>query len=314
MAGHDGGAGAASETVTTHTAARPLRAIVLVTGAVFLFACMDATTKYLVAEYPAPIVIAVRYIVHCLLMVVLLAPTMGRQLVQTRRTGLVLVRAACLAATSLAMALALIRLPVAEATAIVFLSPLIVAVVGGLVLRERIGWVGSLAAVAGFVGVLLIVRPGGGLDPVGVALALTGAVLIAMYQLLSRVLAATESTMALLFYGALFGSILYGVSAPWFLDGQVPSLLQVGLFLSMGVTGGLGHFLFTAAHRHAPATTLAPVMYVQLLWASLLGWLVFNDVSDSLSILGMVVVALSGVAVVLKSRWTRRTVVAAAPE
>ncbi len=305
---------AVTKAVNQHATARPLRAIVLVTGAVFLFACMDATTKYLVAEYPAPIVIAVRYIVHCLLMLVLLAPTMGLQLVQTRRTGLVMVRSVCLAATSLVMALALFRLPVAEATAIVFLSPLLVAVVGGVVLRERIGWVGSLAAIAGFIGVLLIVRPGGGLDPIGVALALAGAVLIAIYQLLSRVLATTESTMALLFFAALFGSIVYGLLVPWFWGGPAPSLLQVGLFLSMGVTGGLGHFLFTAAHRHAAATTLAPVMYVQLLWASLLGWLVFNDVSDGLSILGMGVVALSGVAVVLKSQWTRRAVVAAAPE
>lgn len=305
---------AGSKTATTQAAARPLRGIALVTGAVFLFACMDSTTKYLVAEYPAPVVIAVRYIVQCLLMVVLLAPSMGRQLVQTQRTGLVMVRAACLAGTSLAMALALYRLPIAEATAIVFLAPLIVVVVGGVVLREQIGWIGALAAIAGFIGVLLIVRPSAGLDPLGVVYALAGAALIAVYQLLSRVLSSTESTMALLFYGALFGSILYGLLVPWYLDGQVPSLLQVGLFLSMGVTGGLGHYLFTAAHRHASASTLAPVMYVQLLWASLLGWLVFDHVSDGISILGMGVVALSGLAVVLKSRFTRRAMVVTAPE
>ena len=185
-----------------------------------------------------------------------------------------------------------------------YLSPLLVVMVGGLVLRESIGWVGVLAAIAGFVGVLLIARPGSGLDPLGVALALAGALMIAGYQLLSRVLAATESTLALLFYAALFGSILYGLMVPWFLEGLAPTMLQLGLFSSLGVTGGLGHYLFTAAHRYAPASSLAPVMYVQLLWASLLGgW-----------VLGMGVIALSGVAVVIKSRWTRRTVVAAAPE
>ena len=171
-----------------------------------------------------------------------------------------------------------------------------------------------LAAIAGFVGVLLIARPGSGLDPLGVALALAGALMIAGYQLLSRVLAATESTLALLFYAALFGSILYGLMVPWFLEGLAPTMLQLGLFSSLGVTGGLGHYLFTAAHRYAPASSLAPVMYVQLLWASLLGGWVFGDVPDGLSLLGMGVIALSGVAVVIKSRWTRRTVVAAAPE
>ncbi|MAY25275.1 MAG: EamA family transporter [Polycyclovorans sp.] len=294
--------------------ARPFRGIALITGAVFLFACMDVTTKLLVAEYPAPVVVAVRYIVQCLLMVVLLMPRGGRQMLHTRRTALVWVRAACLAATSLVVALAFRRLPVAEATAIVYLSPLLVVMVGGLVLRESIGRVGVLAAIAGFVGVLLIARPGSGLDPLGVALALAGALMIAGYQLLSRVLAATESTLALLFYAALFGSILYGLMVPWFLEGLAPTMLQLGLFSSLGVTGGLGHYLFTAAHRYAPASSLAPVMYVQLLWASLLGGWVFGDVPDGLSLLGMGVIALSGVAVVIKSRWTRRTVVAAAPE
>ena len=294
--------------------ARPFRGIALITGAVFLFACMDVTTKLLVAEYPAPVVVAVRYIVQCLLMVVLLMPRGGRQMLHTRRTALVWVRAACLAATSLVVALAFRRLPVAEATAIVYLSPRLVVMVGGLVLRESIGRVGVLAAIAGFVGVLLIARPGSGLDPLGVALALAGALMIAGYQLLSRVLAATESTLALLFYAALFGSILYGLMVPWFLEGLAPTMLQLGLFSSLGVTGGLGHYLFTAAHRYAPASSLAPVMYVQLLWASLLGGWVFGDVPDGLSLLGMGVIALSGVAVVIKSRWTRRTVVAAAPE
>lgn len=292
----------------------PLRGVMLVTGAVFLFACMDSTTKYLTADYEAPVVIAVRYIVQCLLMLLLLTPSHGTRLVRTQRTGLVILRAGCLATASLLMAVAFHRLPIAEATAIVFLSPLLVVIIGGTVLREHVGWLGALATAAGFIGVLLIVRPGGGLDPVGIACALCGAVFIASYQLLSRVLAPSESTVAMLFYAALFGSVLYGLMFPWFWEGRTPSLLQTVLFLSMGVTGGLGHFLFTAAHHHAPASVLAPVMYVQLLWASLLGWLVFGHVSDGLSIIGMGIVAVSGVAVALKSQLTRRAIVEAAPE
>src|SRR5690349_10039402 len=138
---------------------------------VFLFACMDTITKYLAARYPAPLVVGVRYIVHCLLMVLVLAPTQGKRLVQTRRTGLVLVRAACLAAGSLLFALALQRMPVAEATAILFVAPLLVVLVAGPVLHERVGLFEWSAAIAGFIGILLIARPGGALDAGGLALA-----------------------------------------------------------------------------------------------------------------------------------------------
>lgn len=291
----------------------PFRGVALLVAGLFLFACMDTTTKVLAASYPVPVVMAVRYIVHCLLMVVLLTPTQGRKLIQTQRTGLVLVRATCLAAASLLMGLALQRMPVAEATAIIFLSPLLVVLVAGHFLRERISLVGWLSAIAGFVGVLMIARPGAGLDPAGVAYALGGACVIAGYQLLSRVLVTTERTVALLFYTALVGSILFGILLPWFWEGQAPTRLQLLLFLSMGVYGGVGHFFFTAAHRHAPASVLAPMMYLQLLWAGLLGWLVFGHVPEGISILGMCVVAASGAVVALKSHMSRRALAEAAP-
>lgn len=290
----------------------PFRGVLLLVAAVFLFACMDTTTKYLATYYQVPLVMAIRYIVHCLLMVVLLTPTQGRKLIQTQRTGLVLVRAICLATASLFVGLALQRMPVAEATAIVFLAPLLVVLIAGHALRERVGWVGWVSAIAGFAGVLMIVRPGGGLDPTGVIYASCGAAVIAAYQLLSRVLASTERTVALLFYTALVGSILFGISLPWFWEGQSPTLLQVLLFLSMGVMGGVGHFLFTAAHRHAPASLLAPMMYVQLLWAGMLGWLAFEHVPEGISVLGMCVVAASGAVVALKSRMSRRALAQAA--
>jgi drug/metabolite transporter (DMT)-like permease len=285
---------------------QPLRAALLFLSGVFLFACMDTITKYLTAHYQAPLVVAVRYIVHCLLMVILLTPSQGRKLVQTRRTGMVLVRAACLAAGSLFFALALKRMPVAEASAIVFLAPMLVVLMAGPILHEHVGAWGWGAASAGFIGVLLIARPGGSLDVTGVAFALCAAATTAIYQMLSRVLASTERTMALLFYTALVGAVFFGLSLPWFWAGEAPTPLQLLLFLSTGVLGGVGHFLFTAAHRHAPASALAPLQYAQLLCAGLLGWSVFGHVPDGLSILGMCIVAASGALVALKSRLAAR--------
>jgi len=285
----------------------PLRGVLLFLFGVFLFACMDTTTKYLAARYEAPLVVGARYVVHCLLMALLLAPTQGRKLVQTRRTGLVLVRAACLASASLLMALALQRMPVAEATAVLFLSPMLVVLAAGPLLHEKVGLIGWAAAIVGFVGVLLIARPGGGLDPVGTALALSAAAATMGYQLLSRLLATTEHTLALLFYTALVGAVAFGGSLPWFWPEQTPPLLHLLLFLSTGILGGVGHFLFTAAHRDAPASALAPLQYAQLLWAGLLGWVVFAHVPDRLGIVGMGLVAAAGAAVAVKSRLAART-------
>src|SRR5690606_18635218 len=142
--------------------------------------------------------------------------------VQTQRTGLVLLRAACLAVASLCMTLALQRMPVAETTAIIFLSPMLVVLMAGPVLQEHVGKAGWLAAIAGFAGVLLIARPDGGLDTIGVVLALCAATANAVYQLLSRVLASTERTLTMLFFTAWVGTIGYGSSLPWFWSGAMP--------------------------------------------------------------------------------------------
>src|SRR5690606_22277587 len=157
--------------------------------------------------------------------------------------------------------------PVAETTAIVYLSPILVVICARPLLGERIGALGWVSALIGFTGVLLIVRPGGGLDPVGVALALANVSFTVSYYLLSRVLAATESTLSMLFSTALAGTICFGLALPWFWFGRMPDALEVSLFLVLGVTAGLGHYLFTAAYRHADASALAPMTYTHLLWA-----------------------------------------------
>lgn len=283
-------------------AAHPIRGALLCVVALALFACMDATTKYLSQTHEVPLIVGVRYLGNLLLMAALLGPTHGRQMVRTRRTGLVLIRACCLAIGSLLIGFALQRMPVAETTAITFLAPILLVAVAGPLLGERTGWIGWLATLGGFVGVMIMVRPGSDIVTNGAAFALAAVALNLGYQLLSRVLAATETTFALLFYTALTGSILYGLAMPWFIEERAPSLFEAALFASLGVYGGVGHFLFTAAFRHAPASLLAPLNYLQLLWAGLLGWLVFGHIPDPVSLIGMAIVAGSGVLVALKTR------------
>ena len=122
-----------------------------------------------------------------------------------------------------------------------------------------------------------------------------------VYYMLSRVLAHSEKTLALLYYSSLVGAVCFGLAAPWFFNGHMPDGLQIALFLSLGIFAGLGHFLFTAAYRFAEASLVAPVSYVHLVWAGLLGWFIFGHVPDLLAIVGMLVVILAGVLVAFRS-------------
>lgn len=291
----------------THAENRPLLGVMLVVGATLLFAVNDATSKFLIAQYDVPLVAGIRYIVHALLMVVFLGASHGRDMVVTKRPGLVLVRGLCLVVATLFAGLALQRMPIAETVSIIYLAPILVVLLARPVLGENIGISGWLAALAGFVGVLLIARPGAGLDPAGVAFALSNVGVSVAYYLLSRILARSEKTLALLFYSALVGAICFGIAMPWYWFGTVPGWLEIGLLLSLGVTAGVGHYCFTAANRFAPASVLAPVAYMHLLWAGILGWVVFGQLPDSLGLVGMGIIALAGVTVALRSRFARRT-------
>ena len=281
--------------------AKPLRGALLFITALLLFSCMDTTTKYLASRYEVPAVVAVRYIGNLFLMLALLGPRYGAVMIRAERKGLVLVRSLCLSATSLLVGFALQRMPVAETTAINFLGPMLVVVAAGPMLGEKIGAVGWVAAMLGFAGVILIVRPGSGLDAIGIFCALAAVGANVAYQMLSRVLAASERTITLLFYTALVGAIIFGLALPWFVGGRAPSAFEALLFASLGVYGGLGHYLFTAAYRFAPASLLAPINYFQLLWAALLGWIVFGAIPDAIGLLGMAVIVASGVMIALRS-------------
>ncbi len=120
--------------------------------------------------------------------------------------------------------------------------------------------------------------------------------------MLSRTLARTDSAVAMLFYTALIGAVAFGILLPWTLHGERPTPLAIGLFVMIGAFSGLGHYLFTLAFRETPASVLAPLNYVQLLWAGLLGWSVFGHVPDVATAVGMAVVAASGALIAIKAR------------
>lgn len=267
-----------------------------------LFATLDATAKHLAATFPVPMLVWARYTFHFLLMMVFLAPSLRSGLIRTRHPGTQVVRALTLVATTGFGIAALQRMPLAETTAVVFITPLIVTVLAVPLLRERVTPGRYAAVAAGFIGILLIARPGGGLAGTGVALALVAALSYSAYQILTRKIAAMESAVTMVFYTALVGTLTMTLALPWYWSGPMPDPAEVLLIGSLGIYGGTGHFLLTRAFRLAPASTLSPFLYVQLIFATALGWLVFGQLPDGWALAGMAVIAASGLWIALGER------------
>jgi drug/metabolite transporter (DMT)-like permease len=271
-----------------------MRGVLLVLLAVFIFACMDSTGKHLAQHFPVPMFLAARYIVNLVLLVIIFAPKHGWALVHMQRKGLVLLRGVALASSSLCAGFALKAMPVAETTAIIYLAPFGVMLLSGPILKEPVRLSGWVATAIGFIGLLLIVRPGSGLSPEGVMWGLLTIGGTVIYHLFSRLLAKTETTMALLFHTALVGTIIFGVMLPWNWPTELPQGWDAIFILALGLFSMVGHFLFTAAYRDAPASLLTPVNYMHLAWAALLGWFIFDHIPDGLSMIGITLVAAAG--------------------
>jgi drug/metabolite transporter (DMT)-like permease len=285
-----------------HPEGNPLKGVALVVAATFLFATADTLGKYLADLYAATLILAARYVVNLGIVAAVMLPRHGAVLWKTQRTGLVLLRGLCLAAASITMLVALGRMPVAETVAIIYIAPVLVMLGAATLLGERISLRGWVSVALGFAGVLLVARPGSGLDPLGVVLALANAVLATGYHLLTRVLARTETTMALMFHTALIGAVVFVALAVVLPLPALPNTFDAGLMVALGALATAGHLLFTAAYREAPASTLAPVNYLHIAFATVLGALVFQQVPDGIAFLGMGLIAVAGVTVALQAR------------
>lgn len=271
-------------------------------AAVLCFALLDATAKHLSQSFPVPMLVWARYTLHFVLMLVFLAPSLRWKLVATQRPAMQVVRALMLVGTTGFAMAAFRHLPLAETTALIFVTPLIVALLAGPFLGERLRPLHWGASIFGFLGALLIARPGGALNPTGILLVLGAAVCYSIYQIQTRQLSPSESTLTMLFYTALVGTASMTLAAPLYWGGPLPDLTEGLMIASLGIYGGTGHYLLTKAFRIAPATTLSPFLYVQLLWATLLGWIVFDHWPDGATLAGMAIIAAGSVTLALTQR------------
>ena len=279
-------------TQASHDHAHTLRGIGLVTSAVFLFSSMDTIAKYVLRSYPLPPLIWARYAVHLAFMLVLLAPRMGLNLVRTAHPWLQLVRGLLLVVSTAFFYLSLSYLPLAEAAAISFVGPVMTTALSGPLLGERVTRRQWAAVTLGFVGVLIIIRPGGGLLTPAAIFPLCTALAFSLYQIVTRKIVGREHPLTTLFYTALVGAAVSSVVLPF--TWQTPTLAQIPLIVAIGLLGGFGHFLLIRAVTQASPTALAPFVYIQLIWSTLLAFVVFGEFPNSGSLIGMQVIIAAG--------------------
>jgi len=243
----------------------PTPAILLVVASVFCFTLLDTIMKFATQRYPLPVLIFARYGVQMIAMLVWLGPSMRFDLLRTRRLPLQIVRALILLLSSVFFISALKALPLAEATALNYSTPMIVVLMARVFLGERLTPLRIAFVIAGAIGMVLIVRPGSTIFQGAAGLALLAAVFYAGYQIMTRLLSG-ENPRVLLFYPAVIGTLVMGFAAPTF-DWPVNMPWEhVVLIIIGGLLGTLGHFLFILAFQHAPASSITPFTYMQLVW------------------------------------------------
>lgn len=278
------------------TTQKPLYGVLLILCAGLLLASHDGVSKYLTHSYPLIMVIWMRYFVQTLVMLLLFVPRMRWAIVRTRRPWLQLLRAASLLSISVLFIGGLRYIPLAEATAVMFLAPLIVTVLSALLLHEKVSKGQWVAVSVGFIGVLFIVRPGGALFTPAILLPVCASFCFAVYQLITRRLSSTDHAVTSNFLSGLFGTVILTALLPghYRLDVAHVDLLFMML---LGVLAMTAHMLLTMALKYSTAATLAPFTYGQIIFAGLVGYLAFATLPDAWSMLGVLIISCSGLAV-----------------
>ncbi|MBT7977161.1 MAG: DMT family transporter [Rhodospirillaceae bacterium] len=271
-----------------------LAGIMLALGALFLFSLLDVQAKYLGQTLPVSQVVWARYFGHFAVMAVIFMPRRGLGLFRTRRPGLQLVRSILLLLCTAAFFTAIQYMPLADAVSISFVSPLLVTALSGPLLGEVVGPRRWSAVAVGFLGAMIIVRPGLGVMHWAAWLLLVMALGFALYQITTRMLSRTDDPITTLFFSAIVGAGAMSLIVPFFW--QMPLEPEHWLMLSsLGIIGGVGHYALIKSFQFAPVAVLAPLAYTALLWNTLFGYLVFGDLPDRWTLIGASVLVATGI-------------------
>lgn len=282
-----------------------LRGILFMCAASAIFPVMNAMVKHLSAELPTAQIVWARNLSHLVFIILIFAPRYGWRLAATSRLKSQILRSSFFLGSNILYFAAIATVPLAEASAISFISPFLVAIFAAFVLGERVGIGHWIAIMVSFIGALIIIQPGSGHLPWQAVFVLGSSTCYAIYQVMTRGVAGDDSPETSVFYAALVGSVLMSIAVPFVWE--TPASLGAALELSvLGVFGGLGHYCVAHALMWGPAPVIAPFQYVQLLAASLFGFFIFGDVPSIWTGVGAVIIVCCGVSIALRARREER--------
>jgi drug/metabolite transporter (DMT)-like permease len=289
--------------VTAEAWHQHLRGILMMIAAFGSFSLLDASAKYLLPALNPPTIVFLRYLLGLVFAALWVALAREPKLLISVHPRMQFLRGVLLLASTAFNFTALQYLQLAQTAAIMFSNPLWVCALSHVVLKERVGPRRWAAVIAGFGGVLIIMRPGlEGFHP-AMILSVLAALSGALYQLTTRRVGADDRSETSLLYGTFWGTVCALPAA--LVSFEMPTVWQWPVLVLAGFCGSFGHYLLIAAHRIAPASLLAPYSYTQIIWMMLLGLALFGDVPDGWTMLGALIVVASGLYVFHRVRVVR---------
>jgi drug/metabolite transporter (DMT)-like permease len=298
--------------VTNHTSTDPsssepdtnpnaaVTGILLATLAGFLFVTSDSIVKLATGDLPVPMIVWGRFASHMILMLLLFPGRRFVALFKVKQPGLVIGRGVLLLICTSLFFTAIGHIGLAEANAIMFVSPFFVVALSIPLLKEKVGIRRWSAVIIGFAGILIILRPGFQEVHWAYLLILGVAFFYGLFTILTRTLSFTETATSMWFYTALVGFLCSTPVALY--NWQTPSPQEWLMLGAIGVIGGGSHYIVIHAYHRAPASLLAPFQYVQIVWATIYGFLIFGHLPDGWTFAGAAVIIASGLYVWLRER------------
>ena len=261
--------------------------------ATIMFASLDGVAKWLVLSLPVVQVVWVRFFLHTVITGAVLVPQLGLCLFKTKHPKWQIMRGLMLATMTGTNFWALQYLQLAQTGSVQFSVPILIALISVIGFGEKLDTGRWIAIFIGFVGVLVIIRPGTEAFHPAILLCVIGAILYASFNILTRRLARDDHPGATQWTSAFVASVVLAPFALW--QWQMPhGWLQWSLLILTGCLGGLGHWAIANAHRYASAAVLGPFLYQQIIYMTLLGWLIFDQVPDHFMVVGTLIVAAAG--------------------
>ncbi len=277
-----------------------LRGLLLMALAFFLFAAADTQAKFLTGWFHPVQIVWTRQL-GLLTGVLVLLILKGPSILKTRHPGLQVLRGMLAVFSATAFIFALRYVPLADAVAVSFVAPFMVTIMGALFLGEKVGLRRWSAVTIGYIGTLIVIRPGLGVVHPAVFLVLAAATAFALRQILSRVLAALDRTATTVTYTAIASVLLLSAPLPFFWKAPEAGW-ELAVLAGMAVCAALGELLVIRALEIAQAIVLAPVHYSLIIWGTFYGWLVFDQLPDRWTWLGAAIIVATGL-YILDREW-----------